>query len=54
MNHEDCGAYGKDGGKERHAEDLRAARENIDERCVRDLDVELYYLHLDGTFESVS
>ncbi len=54
INHEDCGAYGETGTKERHAADLRAAREKIGERCVRDLDVELYYLHLDGTFEKVS
>ncbi|MBT3336928.1 MAG: hypothetical protein HN855_00370 [Anaerolineae bacterium] len=54
INHEDCGAYGTEGNKERHAADLCAAREGLDERCARDLAVELYYLHLDGEFERVS
>ncbi len=53
INHEDCGAYGAEGNKERHESDLRNAREKLDE-CCRHLDVELYYLHLDGTFEGVS
>ncbi|MBI2593100.1 hypothetical protein HYW44_00450 [Candidatus Daviesbacteria bacterium] len=52
INHEDCGAYGEDGHIDRHVEDLQKARKHIMEK-IPDLEVETYYLHLDGTFEKV-
>ncbi len=52
IHHEDCGAYGAESTAERHALDLRAARTAVVSRYA-DLHVELYYLHLDGTFEQV-
>lgn len=53
INHEDCGAYGKSGTFEKHIEDLNAAEKKM-EALFPSLDVETYYLHLDGTFEEVS
>ncbi len=53
INHEDCGAYGQAGIKEKHEEDLRAASEKIKSE-VLGVEVETYYLHLDGTFEKIS
>ena len=53
VNHEDCGAYGEAGSRERHAADLRAAREKLAERYPN-LSVELFYLKLNGDFEKVS
>ncbi len=53
VNHEECGAYGAEGSIERHAADLRAAREKINQ-AFPNLHVELFYLRLDGVFESVS
>lgn len=52
INHEDCGAYGKDGHIDRHVEDLQKARKQIMEK-IPGLEIETYYLHLDGTFEIV-
>lgn len=52
INHEDCGAYGEAGIPEKHAEDLKSAGK-IEEQYP-DLEVQTYYLHLDGTFESIS
>jgi hypothetical protein len=52
INHEDCGAYGADGTPERHTADLRQARDAVRAKYP-DLQVDLYYLHLDGTFEAV-
>jgi carbonic anhydrase len=52
INHEDCGAYGAMGTKERHAIDLSEAESKI-KTLFPSLDVESYYLHLDGTFESM-
>jgi hypothetical protein len=52
INHEDCGAYGPDGTPEKHAADLRGAREAVLAKYP-DVRVDLYYLHLDGTFESI-
>ncbi len=52
INHEDCGAYGKAGTYEKHLEDLAAAEKKIE--ALFGLDVETYYLHLDGVFEEVS
>ena len=53
INHEDCGAYGTTGNYERHKADLEEAERKI-EALFPDLDVETYYLHLDGTFEWMS
>ncbi|MEZ0396773.1 MAG: carbonic anhydrase [Anaerolineales bacterium] len=53
INHEDCGAYGEAGSPERHAADLRAAKQRIQAE-IPGLEVRPYYLHLDGTFEPVS
>lgn len=53
INHQDCGVYGDAGTPEKHAEDLKAASEKIKE-IYPDLEIELYYLHLDGTFEPVN
>lgn len=52
INHEDCGAYGAAGTPKRHAEDLKNAANSIKTKFP-DLTVKTYYLHLDGTFESV-
>ena len=50
INHEDCGAYGSTGTKERHVSDLAYAEEAIKSLY---LDVEKYYLHLNGEFERI-
>jgi carbonic anhydrase len=52
INHEDCGAYGAEGSDERHGVDLRKAREKIN-KLFPQLDVDLFYLNLDGTFEHI-
>ena len=53
INHEDCGAYGEAGNYARHKTDLEEAERKI-EALFPDLDVETYYLHLDGEFEEMS
>jgi carbonic anhydrase len=53
INHEDCGAYGVVGNYERHKTDLEEAERKI-KVLFPDLDVETYYLYLDGTFEQMS
>lgn len=53
INHEDCGAYGDEDTPEHHAADLRRAREVVLAKYPQ-LQVDMYYLHLDGTFERVS
>lgn len=53
INHEDCGAYGEVGTQEKHAEDLTAAKTKIKE-IYPNLEVQTYYLHLDGTFELIA
>ncbi|MBI2019737.1 hypothetical protein HYS95_03680 [Candidatus Daviesbacteria bacterium] len=53
INHEDCGAYGETGTAQKHAEDLKNASVKIKEQYP-DLEVETYYLHLDGTFELIA
>lgn len=53
VNHEDCGAYGKEGTYERHQTDLNEAEIKI-EALFPHLDVETYYIHLDGSFEKLS
>ena len=52
INHEDCGAYGEAGTPQKHAEDLKAAKAKVNE-VYPDLEIDSYYLHLDGTFEPV-
>ncbi len=52
IHHEECGAYGAESTLERHAEELRKAKEEILKKHPN-LSVSLYYLHLDGTFESI-
>lgn len=42
INHEDCGAYGAAGNPERHAADLRQAKQRI-EAEIPGLEVKLYY-----------
>ena len=53
INHEECGAYGAAGTYERHKADLEEAERKI-EALFPELDVETYYLHLDGEFEAMS
>ena len=52
INHENCAMYGDESTPERHAADLRKAQRKIKETFPA-LEVELYYLHLDGIFEPV-
>lgn len=53
INHEDCRVYGRAGNYKRHKHDLMDAGQKI-EALFSDLEVETFYLHLDGTFETVS
>lgn len=53
INHEDCGAYGKRGSFKRHEKDLIKAESKI-EALFPHLDVETYFLKLDGTFVETS
>ncbi len=53
VNHEDCGAYGKEGNYARHKADLEEVERKIG-ALFPHLDVEIYYLHLDGEFEKLS
>ena len=53
INHEDCGAYGQEGTHEKHVEDLKAAAQKLKSEFP-DLEVQTFYLHLDGTFEKVA
>ncbi len=52
INHKDCGAYGEKGTAEKHAQNLNAIKEKIRTQFP-DMEVNLYYLHLDGTFEKI-
>ena len=52
INHADCGAYGAEGNYARHKSDLEEAKHKLD-TIFPALDVALYYLHLDGTFEQI-
>lgn len=52
INHEDCGAYGVLGHVDHHIRDLHQATKALKERFP-DLEIQTYYLHLDGTFEKV-
>jgi carbonic anhydrase len=53
INHEDCRAYGRDGTYERHKHDLLDAQQKI-AALFPQLKVEIFYLHLDGTFEPIA
>lgn len=53
INHEDCGMYGPGVGKEHHEDELERAEEKI-RRLFPSLEVDTYYLNLDGTFEQKS
>lgn len=53
VNHENCGAYGAEGTYARHKADLEEAKRKLDILFPK-LDVEIYYLHLDGEFEEFS
>ena len=53
INHEDCGAYGAAGTKERHAADLKTARQKIAAQYP-DLETKTFYLYLNGRLEPVS
>ncbi|MBI3103627.1 hypothetical protein HYZ05_01680 [Candidatus Daviesbacteria bacterium] len=53
INHEDCGAYGEEGTPEKHSEDLRNAKAKVNGKYPN-LEVEAFYLQLDGTFESIA
>lgn len=58
INHEDCGAYGTENfpdsqaEHQKHAGDLKNATAKIKEKYPN-LDVETYYLHLNGTMEAI-
>jgi carbonic anhydrase len=53
INHEDCGAYGAEGTREKHESDLRAARQAI-LRQLPAVEVELYFARLTGALERVA
>jgi carbonic anhydrase len=53
IHHEECGAYGTDSTPERHREDLLKAKEKITEK-YSNLNVAMYYLQLDGTFNEIA
>lgn len=50
INHEDCGAYGKEETHDRHIQDLHKASQAVKEKYP-DVVVETCFLHLDGKFE---
>jgi carbonic anhydrase len=52
INHEDCRAYGREGTYKRHQQDLLNTGGKI-HALFPDLAIERFYLHLDGTFESI-
>ena len=52
VNHEDCGAYGEAGTYEKHVEDLKTAKEKV-KTVYPNLEIETYYLHLDGNFKLI-
>lgn len=53
INHEDCRAYGRDGTYKRHRHDLMDAKQKI-RALFPSLEVETFYLRLDGAFEQIS
>jgi len=52
IHHEECGAYGAESTHDRHANDLNITKKTILEKYPN-LKVDLFYLHLDGTFEKI-
>ena len=52
IHHQDCGAYGAESTAERHAKDLKKAKTKILKEYPN-LQISLFYLHLDGVFEKV-
>ena len=52
INHEDCRAYGREGTYKRHRHDLLETAAKI-RALFPTLNVETFYLHLDGTFEPI-
>lgn len=52
INHEDCGAYGKESTLKNHTKDLNTAKSKIN-KLYPNLRVETYYLYLNGNFEKV-
>lgn len=52
INHEDCGAYGPKGHFDHHVRDLKQVTAKIREQFPN-LEVETFYIHLDGIFESI-
>ncbi len=53
INHEDCRSYGRDGTYKRHKHDLLDTKEKI-KVLFPQLNLEAFYLHLNGTFEPIS
>ena len=53
INHEDCGAYGEAGTKDRHTADLTTAQEKILFQYPA-LQIQTFYHHLNGKLESLS
>lgn len=53
IHHEECGAYGNESTLERHAKDLHKAKERVNQKYP-DLQVSMYYLQLDGTFNEIT
>ena len=52
INHEDCRAYGREGTYKRHKQNLLDTAFKI-HALFPDLNVETFYLHLDGIFEPI-
>jgi carbonic anhydrase len=52
INHEDCRAYGRDGTYRRHRHDLLDTSTKL-KALFPQLNVETFFLHLDGTFEPI-
>lgn len=53
INHQDCGMYGPGGTEEYHEAELDKAEDKI-RRLFPHLEVDTYYLSLDGNFEKNS
>lgn len=52
VNHENCGAYGEESNLKNHIADLKSAKHQIN-KLYPDLEVETYYLYLNGEFEKI-
>ena len=52
IHHEECEAYGAESTHDRHAEDLKKAKQIISTKYP-DIQVSLFYIHLDGEFEEI-